>query len=230
MRNFTKALPLLALLACLLCAAEARADAFAVTGGFATSGGVTGGPFTLTGDGFTLNGGFNWGPDSCSPCVAGQTVNVGSFNLGLDVRSSLSPSVFNGVTYDRIYYSVGFVRFSASLVVPDESAALFTLTTPFTFSATLQGCTNPNGPINFCPPGDIVFDNVSFLGSGIATVVLSSFETVNGRQYGIRSIRYDFAPTPTPEPATVALLSAGLAAAGAAARRRRRKAARDTTD
>ncbi|HEV2764688.1 MAG TPA: PEP-CTERM sorting domain-containing protein, partial [Pyrinomonadaceae bacterium] len=114
--------------------------------------------------------------------------------------------------------------------VPDESAALFTLTTPFTLTATLQGCTDPFAPANFCNPADIVFDNANFVGQGIATVTMTSFDGGAGRLYGIQSIRYDFAPAAVPEPATIALLSAGLAGVGAAARRRRRKAARDKTD
>ena len=227
MRHTSKAFPMLALLACLLFAAETRADTFQITGGSATSGNFTGGTFTLTGTGFTLNGGFFQGPNSCSPCTAGQTANVGSFNLGLDIVSVATPSTFQGVTYDSLSYSFGFMQFSASLVVPGETAALFTVTTPFSFMATLQGCTNPLGPINGCQPGDIVFDNATFLGQGVATVEMSSIDGPDGRLYSIRSIRYDFAPAATPEPATIALLASGLAGVGAAARRRRRKTAPD---
>ena len=228
MRNTSKVLPLLALLACLLFAAEARADTFLITGGVATSGNITGGTFTLTGDGFTLNGGFYQGPNTCSLCAAGQTVNVGSFNLGTDIASLPVPSTFEGMTYERLYYSSGHMRFSASLVIPGENASLFTVTTPFFFTATLQGCATPN-TLTPCPAGDIVFDGATFLGQGTATVELSSFEGANGRLYSIRSIRYDFSsPTATPEPATIGLLSAGLAGVFAA-RRRRRKAARDET-
>lgn len=227
MRNTSKALPLLALLACVLFAAEARADTFHITGGVATSGSIPGGTFTLTGAGFVLNGGFYQGPNSCLPCVAGQTANVGSFNLGTDIVSQPVPSTFMGTTYDRLYYSIGTMRFSASVVIPNVADALFTVTTPFTFTAMLQGCATPN-TLTPCPAADIVFNNATFVGQGTATVQFSSFEGGNGRLYSIRSIRYDFSPTATPEPATIGLLSAGLAGVFAA-RRRRRKAARDET-
>lgn len=225
MRNTPKALPLLALLACLLFAAEARADTFYITGGSATTRNLTGGFFTLNGTGFTLNGGFYQGTNSCFPCKAGQTASVGLVNWGLDVVSVPSPSTFQGMTYERLYYSIASMQFSASLIVPGETAALFTVTTPFSFLATFQGCTNPSGPMTFCKPGEIVFDNATFVGQGIATVEMSSIEGINGREYFIRSVRYDFVPAATPEPATIALLASGLAGVGAAARRRRRKSA-----
>lgn len=221
MRYTSKTLSLLALLVCLMFATEARADTFFITGGSATSGNILGGTFTLTGSNFELHGGFYQGPNSCSPCKAGQTISVGSFNLGLDIVSQPIPSTFGGTTYNTLYYSLGSMRFSSGIIVPNTSDALFTVTTPFSFTATLQGCTDPQGPINFCHAGDIVFDNATFIGQGTATVQMSSVsDGADGHLYSIRSIRYDFA-APTPEPATIVLLSTGLAGAGAIARRRR---------
>ena len=226
MRNTSKALPLLALLACVLFAAEARADTFVVTGGVATSGGVSGGTFTLTGNGFALSGGFYQGPNSCFPCRPGQTISLGSFNSGLDIVRG-SASTFQGITYERLYYSIGFMQFSASVVMPNVTDSLFTITTPFTFTAMLQGCTDPLGPITYCKPGDIVF-NANFVGQGLAIAEFNAVDDARGgRLYSIRRIRYEFAPASTPEPATVALLASGLAGVGAVARRRRRKAAPD---
>ncbi len=223
MRITSKALPLLALLACLLCAAEARADTYVITRGVATSGNFTGGTFTLNGGNFSLNGGFYYGPNSCFPCRPGQTANVGLHDLGTDVVGRPVPSTFEGMTYERLYYSVAFMQFSASVVMPDVADGIFTITTPFTFTATLQGCTDPLGPVNYCKPGDVVFD-ATFVGQGLAYAEFATVDDGNGgRIYTLRGVRYEFAPASTPEPATVALLASGLAGTGAFARRRRGK-------
>lgn len=222
MRHTSKTLTLLVIFVCLFFAAEARADTFLITGGSATSGNIQGGTFTLTGNSFELHGGFYYGPNSCLGCKAGQTISIGSFNIVGDVAGSHIPSTFGGTTYNSLYYSMGFTRFTGSIIVPDTNDALFTVITPFSFTATLQGCATPHTQ-DICPAGDIVFDNATFNGQGTATVEMSSFDDGFGRRYDIRSVRYDFAPTATPEPATIVLLSTGLAGAGAVARRRRGK-------
>lgn len=211
MRHTPRALALLlpALLFCALSAAEARADALVVTGGFGTSNGVFGGPFLLTGEGFVLSGSTLQGSASF-PALAGALVNLGSNNVGLDISS--------GGFYN------GFLRFDAPFVVPGVALDLFVVTTPFTFTGRIQVCEDPLASVNGCPAGRISFE-ADLTGSGIATAVLTSFELSPGgpRVYSLRSVRYDFA-APTPEPATLVLLASGLAGVGAAARRRRRKA------
>jgi hypothetical protein len=224
MQNSSKVFPLLALLACLLFAAEARADTFVITGGSATSGNTSGGFFTITGDGFTLTGGFNFGPNSCLPCTAGQIANFGSFNNGDDVVDGF-PATFGGTTYDHLYFPFSSVRFSSGIIVPNTTDKVFTVTVPFGFTATLQGCTDSHAVISGCSPGDTVFSNATFIGQGTATVQMSSTLVGGTRIYSFNSIHYNFGSTSTPEPATLVLLATGLTGVGAAARRWRSRAA-----
>jgi hypothetical protein len=224
MKFSVSALPLLLLFICLPLASEVRADPILVTGGSASVDANAGGRFTLIGNGFVLQGGTNWGTNSCPVCRSGETISVGSFNAGLfDIR--VGPAIINGVSYDRLLYS-GFLRFEGSIVIPNDTSSLITLTTPFDFNGHLNGCTSST--ISGCPDADVVFDSF-LIGHGIATVTLHSFDGGSmGRLYWLGGVRYDFAPTPTPEPATMILLGTGLAGIGAAVRRKRR-ASRDKT-
>jgi len=225
MKFSTRALPALLFFICLLFAQDARADPIAIIGGSASAEAVSGGRFTFVGNDFVLQGGTNQGTNSCAVCQAGETISIGSFNAGyFDIR--IGPAVINGVSYDGLFYN-GFLRFEGSIVIPNDTSRLITITTPFTFNGLLNGCTSTQ--ISGCPEGQVVF-NSFLIGHGIATVTLHSFDGGGsfGQLYGINNVRYDFAPTPTPEPATMFLLGSGLAGIGAAIRRKR-KASRDKT-
>lgn len=219
MLKLARATPVLLLLTCALFVSEARADTVVITSGSASIRPLLGGPFNLVGDGLTVTGGVDVGLQNGNLYSAGQAASLLSFTVGGDIDAG--SAVVNGVSFPNVFYG-GFLQFDG--VTPTLSGPLgdFTLTVPFSFTASLQGCLNHlfDGP---CAPGNLVFD--TFLtGQGIATVELLGFELAGGRHYQIRNVTYNFGPAAAvPEPATLLLLGSGLAGLGAV-RKRRQKA------
>jgi len=205
----------------ILTPSEARADTVVITGGSLTTANALGGGFTLIGEGLALTGAVSWGPGgrTCSPCVAGQSARIWTFNSGLDIFGG--PATVNGVSYSRLTYD-GRLEFDGSFTVPLERLRDVTFTVPFTFNGFLAGCTEST--ISGCRPGYVF--STALTGQGLATIQLIGFDSGAGPWlYNIRTVTYNFQPTPVPEPATLLLLGTGLA--GAVARRLRRRAASD---
>ena len=197
-----------------------QADTLTVTSGTAIVSNIIGGPFSLTTDVFTISGSLNFGPSVCSPCLAGQTVNVRTNNVGDDVRSG--PSTVNGTFYQRLFYERASLLFESTFVVPNiTSPNPFSIAMPFTFNGSLLACTTSTASSR-CPASNVVFTS-DLIGQGTATVTLSSILQPTGRLYFLRSVNYNFGAEPVPEPATVLLFVSGMIGVGAVVARKRRK-------
>lgn len=213
----------LAALALFLLSAVVHADPLVVTGGSTQTNNCcgSGGSFTLTGDNFALNGGTGFGAGSLNFVTAGQTANFGVTFNGTDIMQGTNVQ-FNGVAYPQMHYEGSF-SIGGTVIVPLDapSSGIFTVTAPFTFTADLRGCATNNINIQGVCTGGLIFDT-TFIGQGIATVQFDALISPNGGvAYTVGRTTYQFTQ-PVPEPATLVLLSTGLAGVLGAARRRRR--------
>jgi hypothetical protein len=212
--------------ALLLSATAVRADPVTVrqiTGGQLVVTGSSHGEFSISGDGFDLQGRGTFDLLQCHPCQAGESP---TFLTLSEVRSPLSGTV-DGVTYPGLlvgnsllgFPSVLNLKATASVLIPADATTGTQLTFPFTTLAEDRFVGYPDG--TFSSP---VFD-FSVFGSGTGTVTLGLNGTLpNGIPFFSATqvdYRFDAAPSATPEPASVLLMVTG---AGAILARRVRRA------
>jgi len=168
--------------------------------------------FNFSGNGLSVNG-FDLHaalPQYMSPCLTSASLcQPGDliFPTALTELSSEpgSPTsvTFNGRSVRVTWESRdSFLQFTGPGVVIPSSTDQMTLTMPFDMVGT----------INVHPlddPGSVIF-STEIYGSGIATLTLRH-PAGNPTGFTIDTARYDFSPAEVPEPATVVLLTTGLA-------------------
>ena len=201
---------------------QALADPVMVTGGHVTAQ-VSGGTFTLTGDGFHLSGappaGWESGIWECTPCRASDRLNL-SLSSSADGSFDDLPGEFDHVHYAGTYLA-GHLEVTAGDMTSAILAGRTSISMPFTFSGELANYESyASRALNGLP-----LFIATFIGSGTATAHFRGpVADADGALFFADRITYDFAPAaplPTPEPASLLLVGAG--AAGLLARRSLRR-------
>lgn len=146
---------------------------------------------------------------SASLCQPGDPIFPNALILLTAESGSGSSVTFNGTTVLVSWAAHdSFLQFTGPGVVIPSSADQITLTMPFDMVGTIQVHALDD-------PGPVIFSTM-INGSGIATLLLQR-PPGNPAGFAITAARYDFNPGAVPEPATIILLTTGLA--GIVARR-----------
>jgi hypothetical protein len=209
------------------CAIPARADPIRVTSGFVEGAGPLGGL---------------WDSDDLVLAGAGFSISEALEDINAFVQLATVPTVEPGVLVDwsgvfHFEAAISTLLNKSTVFVGPFKIAFHASPTPLACSSTpmpgeaggLKECTGvapftADADLTFTPFGGVPFTR-HVIGGGTAEGRL-----VRGR-FGERgSVRYSFEASPTPEPATLALVTTGAMMAGAGLWRRRRGGRRSVID
>ena len=172
--------------------------------------------FTFTGDGFVFSGGStslsNIGeefPFFHTCCRPGLPVDL-SAHIGTGTIRDGFHSTFQGVTYDRLFWS-GHLDFEAPSVAWPTDPTFGVLAAPFQMTGQLTAFSDPSFSTR-------PLFSVDLVGSGTATLGVLPFST-NGIP-GDLDFTFSAQEAAAPEPASILLMMLGLG--GVALRRRAR--------
>lgn len=201
---------------------SARADSIGITGGALVMNECLG-ALDLTGErGFSFNGfvtctGGTWALHGYTILPGGPLPLSGRWT-GLDVpgRATLDGQLFEGVGGLGDFDAQMDVRFDAMTTAPAATHGVATVTAPFRFEGDFWH------PISYT---DFIWQETALFGRGTVRLGLQWFpwtDVPGEGEWGVESVRYDFADATIPEPASVVLLGSGLVLAAVRHRRRAR--------